>query len=138
MTNKRDKSSTGVKALFSSAAREEEAPKREEHVNEAVETEKPQPDVPVESVSTSPEPKVRRGRPSSQSNAPPQELATEYLKIHLTKTERARMDAFVSSRYSPVKGYSELCRLAIAAFLDREEPILKEAEKAVERARRRI
>ena len=141
MTKKRDRSTNAVKALFSTPSvkgTDEDEGKAQEVVEAAV----PQS---VETVvnSASVKAPISRGRRAAgreteaRNFEASQENLSESLRFLLTPTERARIEAFISNEYSRVKTLSDICRRAIADYLDKEEPLLEEIGKAVSRIQKR-
>lgn len=140
MTKKRDRSTNAVKALFSTPPIKV-TDEDEGKVQEAVEAAPQSAETVVN--STSVKVPISRGRRASgretgaRNFEASQENLSESLRFLLTPTERERIEAFISNEYSHVRTLSDICRRAIADYLDKEEPLLEEIEKAVSRIQKR-
>lgn len=146
MTQKKaatEKSRGGVKALFSSGEKEEEneaPPEEKEPSKRQTAVKKTGATANTKSAG-----KKRTGQkqPESQAPAPPapapqKELLTEkFIRFALPERERSRVLAFIENPNTNINTFSDICRKALTDYLDKEEPMLREIEKAVERVRQK-
>lgn len=66
------------------------------------------------------------------------EVMDASIRFFLTKREKERAENFARDRESNVSNLSDLCRRALTAYLDEEEPILEEAKKEMAKLRERL
>jgi len=64
-------------------------------------------------------------------------LTETSLTFSLPILDRKRVEVFINNPVAPVRSFSEICRVALAEYLDRNEPILKEMEEQMEKIRSR-
>ena len=66
------------------------------------------------------------------------EVMDASIRFFLTKREKERAENFARDRESNVSNLSDLCRRALTAYLEEEEPILDEAKKEMAKLRERM